>query len=65
MGVRLKVKVDRDACIGCGLCASLCPDVFELDDEGKSVVVNPEGCDGCDCADVAEQCPVGAITIEE
>ncbi|MEM2238727.1 MAG: ferredoxin [Candidatus Bathyarchaeia archaeon] len=61
----MKVKVDRDACIGCGLCASLCPEVFELDDEGKSRVVNPNGCDGCDCREVANQCPAAAIIIEE
>ena len=30
----MKVKVNRDACIGCGACAAICPDVFEIDDEG-------------------------------
>jgi len=31
-----KVRVDQDVCIGDGICASLCPDVFEMNDEGKS-----------------------------
>jgi ferredoxin len=42
----VKVKVDQDLCIGCGLCESLCPEVFRLSAEGKSEVVNPDGCDG-------------------
>jgi len=31
-----KVRVDQDVCIGDAICASLCPDVFEMNDEGKS-----------------------------
>ncbi len=33
-----KVHVDEDLCIGCGLCADTCPDVFELGDDGKAKV---------------------------
>ena len=32
----MKVKVNKDACIGCGACAAICPDVFEIDDDGLS-----------------------------
>ena len=38
----MKVKVNRDACIGCGACAAICPYVFEIDDEGLSKVVNSD-----------------------
>ena len=56
--------VDKDKCIGCGLCVSLCPDVFELGEDGKSRVKNPDGCNACDCKEVAESCPAGAIKLE-
>lgn len=54
-------KVDKDLCIGCGLCVSLCPEVFELGKDGKSEVKNPSG--PCDLKEVVESCPVGAIEI--
>lgn len=35
----MKATVDRDTCIGCGICESLCPDVFKLDEEFKATVI--------------------------
>ncbi|MGI6621144.1 MAG: ferredoxin [Bacillota bacterium] len=60
-----KVYVDEELCIGCGLCADTCPDVFELTDEGKAVAKeNAE--DNLECAkDAADTCPTEAIIIEE
>lgn len=55
--------VDREKCIGCGLCVSLCPDTFELDDDGKSHVIGD--CGKCDCKEVVESCPVGAISMRK
>lgn len=61
------VKVDAKKCIGCGLCASMCADVFELKDDGKAHAKNPKGCESksCDCQSVAESCPVKAITYKK
>jgi len=59
-----KAKVDQEKCIGCGMCASLCPKVFKIMEDGKSHVTS-EDCGNCDCKQVAESCPVSAISIEE
>ena len=34
----MKVKVNQEACIGCGACASIAGEVFEINDEGLSQV---------------------------
>jgi len=54
--------VDEEKCIGCGLCVSLCPETFELGDDGKSHVIGD--CSGCDCKNVVESCPVKAISLK-
>ena len=30
----MKVKVNQEACIGCGACQAIAPDVFEFNEEG-------------------------------
>jgi ferredoxin len=35
----MKVFIDREGCIGCGICEALCPEVFKLLDDGKSGIV--------------------------
>lgn len=58
----MALKVDQDLCTGCGLCAQICPEVFEIGDDGYSHVI--KGADaGLPCVDEAiDQCPVGAIS---
>jgi ferredoxin len=57
-----KVIVDESTCVGCGLCAQACPEVFELRDDGLAHVI-AQSCDSCDLKEVASQCPVNAITV--
>lgn len=63
----MKAIVDQDLCIGCGLCADLCPEVFEMDDDDKAKTITDEVPEEAEeaCRDAAEQCPVEAIKIEE
>jgi len=64
----MKVKVDADLCIGCGLCTETCPDVFEMDEDQGVAKVKVEEVpeDAQDCVrQAAEDCPGDAIQIEE
>ncbi len=57
----MKVEVDKEKCIGCGACVSICGDVFELKD-GKAEVKEKET--SKNCAKEAEGlCPVDAIKV--
>jgi ferredoxin len=53
------VKVDPDKCIGCGACASICPEGFELKGDGKAHVKDAKA--GC-IDDAISSCPVDAIS---
>ena len=33
----MRVRVDEDRCAGHGMCLTLCPDVFEMSDDGWAV----------------------------
>ena len=62
----MKATVDEETCIGCGLCAETCPEVFEMDDDMARVKVNEVPEDLAEtCREAAENCPVEAIQIEE
>ena len=63
----MKVRVDPNLCNGTGLCEGICPEVFELGDDGiarpKADVVPPEYEDAA--REAAENCPADAIDVEE
>ena len=71
----MKIKLNKDECIGCGACTAVVPDLFEIGDDGKAnikggslkgkfvekVLVK----DSDDAKEAASACPVEAIKIEE
>ena len=63
----MKVKVDHDLCIGCGSCAMIAKEVFEMR-KGKSYVkegvkITPEMEETVKLA--TQACPVGAINVSD
>jgi NTE family protein len=59
----MRIRVNRDKCIGCTLCASLAPQVMAMDDVGKAYPWTPEvewsPADG----DFVQHCPTYAIEV--
>ncbi|MBA4072287.1 MAG: hypothetical protein C0497_10695 [Gemmatimonas sp.] len=61
---KVELTVDRARCTGCGICATLAPDIMQMDAEGKAITVGgPHEWSRADGAFVPE-CPVQAISVE-
>jgi ferredoxin len=62
----MKTEVDPNLCIGCELCVQLSPDIFAMEDDVATVVVDvvPKDIEAT-CRDTAEACPVSAIVVTE
>lgn len=64
----MKVKVNQEACIGCGACTSIAEDLFVINNEdGLSSVKDenvPAGKEQ-EANDAIEACPTGAIVEVE
>jgi ferredoxin len=62
-----KVTVDRDACIGSGMCLGIAGDHFELGPDRRSrpvsAMVDADSLAAADLASAAECCPAAAITV--
>ena len=59
----MKLIVNKDKCIGCGQCVSICDKVFDFDDDNLAKVVAspiPEELEE-DATVAMESCPTGAI----
>jgi ferredoxin len=62
----VKVRANRDVCIGAGLCLLAAPEVFDQSEEdGLVVVLEEQPEDGPSVREAIANCPSGAISIVE
>jgi len=60
----MKITVDYDRCTGIGMCESIAPDRFELDDDGNLTIHRVEVEPGDTEADEAVRaCPAMALSL--
>jgi ferredoxin len=61
----MRVKIDWDACEGNGICMSVAPTVFELDDEDQMhlLIEEPSESLRAQVEQAAAGCPKAAITV--
>lgn len=57
------VKINKEDCISCGNCTAVCPEVFEIQDDGKSGVKKGQEKSKLPCVDKAiSECPANCIS---
>jgi len=63
LGSGKMISVDRERCIGCGICEQVCPaGILRLD--GEKVSVDTSRLDECKaCRNCEISCPAGCISI--
>ena len=64
----MRCKIDSEKCIGCGNCVALTESkVFDFNDEGLATAIVDEVPEGMEetVNDAIEQCPTGAISLDE
>jgi len=62
---KYKINQEREKCIGCGACVAMCPENWEMKEDGKSSPKKTEIDDlGCNL-EAAKACPLNIIHIEE
>lgn len=60
-GEKVKIKIDKEKCIGCALCESICPAVFVMKGD-KAELKAKESSKPC-VKEAAESCAVKAIEL--
>lgn len=59
----LRIRIDRNLCVGFGDCIEGAPEAFVLDDEGLAVFKAPEAVERARLLAACDACPVDAITV--
>ena len=60
----IEITIDRELCMGSGNSAFWAPGVFDLDDEGIAVVLDPTAQPEDKIVLAAQGCPTQAISVE-
>lgn len=61
----MKITVDRNRCRGVSNCASVAPNVFEIDEQFRAVILDPQGDSDQDILKAAMVCPTKAIILQD
>ncbi|BBL45853.1 ferredoxin [Nanobdella aerobiophila] len=64
----MRVRVDKNTCIGCGTCIAIAPEIFDFDKDGKSINKIEEIEDEKlieEARDSKIACPTGSIFLDE
>ena len=59
----LTIEINRDLCMGSGNCSFWAPGVFDLDDDGVAIVIDPAGEPEEKVVLAGQGCPTQAIAI--
>ena len=59
----MEISINRETCMGSGNCAYWAPGVFDLDDQGLAIVVDPGGAEEERIRLAAEGCPTQSIVF--
>lgn len=74
--VELKIFYDKPGCIGCGACAAVAPEYWEMEGDKSHVKESKENADGTEERDItadqkpknmeaAQSCPVNVIHLKD
>lgn len=55
------LRLDIEACVGCGMCVTVCPHRIFVLEENKAQITDYNGC--MECKACARNCPVAAIYV--
>jgi NAD-dependent dihydropyrimidine dehydrogenase PreA subunit len=55
------LRLDRDACVGCGMCEQVCPHGVLRLENGEAAILDFDGC--MECGACAKNCPAHAIRV--
>ena len=66
-GPFMTAQLDRKSCIGCGLCANTCPEVFRMADDGFAKIIRKQVPKEAERSVLVarDECPVSVISVQK